>query len=199
MRRPHDVYHPKRVNSKIRKTCPLYSIRYKEENSESCAPWCPEPTMSMNVEGVSVFRRKASGSYVVEIKGGSVLAPQGRRSLTHDLYEGARLNPPRVPFVCRRPRDIASLYVASSLGGRFISIVIQGGPARRPPDFIGTSSGLRQPRRTMIRSGGRSDSGSPSALDKWQNEGKIVFRTNVRLSSVAPSELISATGARNFP
>ena len=62
VRRTHDIFNSKGVKSKIRETPPLYSIRYREENSDSGAQWCPEPTISMNLEVVSVFKRKASCS-----------------------------------------------------------------------------------------------------------------------------------------
>ena len=125
VRRTHDVYNSKGLNTKIRKTPPLYSIRYTEKNSENGASLCPEPTMSMNTKSVRVSGAKASRSYVVEIKARSALAPHGRRSLTHDVHEGRRFNLRRCPWICRRRQEIASLYVASSLGGLFISIVIQ--------------------------------------------------------------------------
>jgi len=123
VRRTHDVCKSKGLNIKIRETPPLYSIRYTEKNSENCASLCPEPTMSMNTKSVGVSGAKASCSYVVEIKARSALAPQGRRSLTHDVHEGRRFNLRRCPWICRRRQEIASLCVASS--GLFISIVIQ--------------------------------------------------------------------------
>jgi len=166
VRRTHDVYNSKGLNTKIPEAPPLYSIRYTEKNSENGASLCPEPTMSMNTKSVRVSGAKASRSYVVEIKARSALAPQGRRSLTHDVLEGRRFNLRRCPWICRRRQEIASLYVASSLAGLFISIVIPGWrrplglrrvcphlcegqdkAARRP-------KGLRQPRRTMMMTGG---------------------------------------------
>jgi hypothetical protein len=41
--RTHDVNHWKGVNTEIPKTRPLYSIGYKDQNSENCAQLCPEP------------------------------------------------------------------------------------------------------------------------------------------------------------
>jgi len=121
VRRTHDVCNSKRLNTKIREIKPLYSIRYTEKNSENGASWCPEPTMSMNTKSVAVSGAKASCSYVVEIKARSALAPQGRCSLTHDVHEDRRINLKGRPWICRRRQEIASLYVASSLGGLCLS------------------------------------------------------------------------------
>ena len=161
VRRTHDVYNSKGLNTKIRKTPPLYSIRYTEKNSENGASLCPEPTMSMNTKSVRVSGAKASRSYVVEIKARSALAPHGRRSLTHDVHEGRRFNLRRCPRICRRRQEIASLYVASSLGGLFISIVIQRwrllfghgrGPKGRPTSAQ-ASEGVKRSRLCRLLGG----------------------------------------------
>jgi len=91
--RTHDVYDRKGVNTKSSKSILLFSICYEGERSEKCAQLGSEPTICMSAKGLSVFGRKASRSYVVEIRPRSVLAQQESRRRTHDVCEGMRFSP----------------------------------------------------------------------------------------------------------
>jgi hypothetical protein len=70
------------------------------------------------IKGVKAERQFPATSYVIENKARSWLAPRSDSFRTHDVYEAKWFSARLPPFDSSRGSRIASLYVASTLGGR---------------------------------------------------------------------------------
>jgi hypothetical protein len=106
----HDLFDRKGVRLKVRKSCPLFSIRYGQHREANEAV---EPTMCMVAKDLAENRRFAAIAHVVENRLRSSLATGSQGFRTHDVYEAECLSS-RLCFAdSPRPSLSSSLYVAS--------------------------------------------------------------------------------------